>query len=395
MDLVDPMRRYKLRRTLRSDPLHAYTLQGYIAAGTYGRVYKAVDKQSGRLVAIKRFKTDKLDSQPQYTGLSQSVYRELSLCRELANTHVVQLVTTVLQNKTVCIVFEYCEHDLLQLINYHNAAGHAHSSRSQPGAKPSSLPKPLVMSVLYQICCGVAYLHANWVMHRDLKPANIMITASGVVKIGDLGLARRFKQPLQSLYSSDRVVVTVWYRAFELLLGAKHYTPAVDLWSVGCIFAEMLSLKPIFKGEENQQQPIERGGQCFQRDQVEKVLRILGTPTTQQWPLIYAVPEYKQFTSLHRYKRKLEAWHSLYDRDNPASLDLLSKLLDFNPDTRIPALNCLDHPYLANDTFSKQNCFHNLDSVYPTRQITPVDVGLQLTGTKRAGGPENDRKRTK
>ena len=93
-------------------------------------------------------------------------------------------------------------------------------------------------------------LHKNWILHRDLKPANIMVSSQGVVKIGDLGLTRKFKSPLQSLYTGDKVVVTIWYRAPELLLGTRHYTPAVDLWAVGCILAELLSLRPIFKGEE-------------------------------------------------------------------------------------------------------------------------------------------------
>ena len=96
----------------------------------------------------------------------------------------------------------------------------------------------------------VTFLHKNWILHRDLKPANIMVSSQGVVKIGDLGLARKFKSPLQSLYTGDKVVVTIWYRAPELLLGTRHYTPAVDLWAVGCILAELLSLRPIFKGEE-------------------------------------------------------------------------------------------------------------------------------------------------
>ncbi|KAF3307830.1 cyclin-dependent protein kinase [Orbilia oligospora] len=115
-------------------------------------------------------------------------------------------------------------------------------------------------------------------MHRDLKPANIMVTASGEVKIGDLGLARVFWKPLAALFNGDKVVVTIWYRAPELLLGSRHYTAAIDLWAVGCIFAELLALRPIFKGEEAKMDS--KKTVPFQRNQMQKIIEILGTPTS-------------------------------------------------------------------------------------------------------------------
>lgn len=111
----------------------------------------------------------------------------------------------------------------------------------------SSVPLPVLKSMLWQLLNGVAYLHDNWVIHRDLKPANILVTSNGEVKIGDLGLARIFASPLQSLYASDKVVVTIWYRPPDLLMGARHYTTSVDVWSVGCIFGELVGLRPMFK----------------------------------------------------------------------------------------------------------------------------------------------------
>jgi cyclin-dependent kinase 8/11 len=112
-------------------------------------------------------------------------------------------------------------------------------------------------------------------MHRDLKPANILITSNGIVKVGDLGLARLVYEPLQPLISGDKVVVTIWYRAPELLLGAKHYTKAVDMWAVGCVIAELASLRPIFKGEEAK---MDKKNIPFQKDQLLKIFEVRGTP---------------------------------------------------------------------------------------------------------------------
>ena len=114
-----------------------------------------------------------------------------------------------------------------------------------------------------------------------------MVTATGEVKIGDLGLARLFWKPLQPLFSGDKVVVTIWYRAPELLLGSRHYTPAIDLWAVGCIFAELLSLRPIFKGEEAKMD--NKKNVPFQRNQMQRIIDILGTPTSELRPLLVGV----------------------------------------------------------------------------------------------------------
>ena len=160
----------------------------------------------------------------------------MALCSELSHPNMIHLVEIILEDKCIFMVFEYAEHDLLQIIQHH----------SQPTRTP--IPASAVKSMLFQLLNGLLYLHTNWVLHRDLKPANIMVTSKGEVRIGDLGLARLFYKPLHSLFSGDKVVVTIWYRAPELLLGSRHYTPAVDLWAVCCIFAELLSLRQIFKG---------------------------------------------------------------------------------------------------------------------------------------------------
>lgn len=130
-----------------------------------------------------------------------------------------------------------------------------------------------------------------------------MVTAAGEVKIGDLGLARLFWKPLQSLYTGDKVVVTIWYRAPELLLGSKHYTAAIDLWAVGCIFAELLALRPIFKGEEAKME--KKSTVPFQKNQMQKIIEILGTPTSKSTSLATLHPVTE--LSGHHCRRQM-AW---------------------------------------------------------------------------------------
>ncbi|RAL61396.1 hypothetical protein DID88_009530 [Monilinia fructigena] len=155
-----------------------YKVIGFISSGTYGRVYKALgrDGRPGEF-AIKKFKPDKEGEQIQYTGISQSAVREMALCSELSHMNVIRLVEIILEDKCIFMVFEYAEHDLLQIIHHH----------TQPTRHP--IPAPTVKSIMFQLLNGCQYLHANWVLHRDLKPANIMVSSAGEVKIGDLGLA--------------------------------------------------------------------------------------------------------------------------------------------------------------------------------------------------------------
>lgn len=147
-----------------------------------------------------------------------------------------------------------------------------------------SIPIAVLKSLTYQLFNGLLYLHNSHILHRDLKPANILITDAGVVKIGDLGLARLTTQPLQPLFAGDKVVVTIWYRAPELLMGAKHYNKAVDCWAVGCVLAELASLRPIFKGEEAKLDS--KKNVPFQKDQLLKIIEVLGSPDGDHTPLL-------------------------------------------------------------------------------------------------------------
>ncbi|KAG1548284.1 hypothetical protein G6F51_003749 [Rhizopus arrhizus] len=259
---------YKRKRDAqRPRVLDKYEIVGFISSGTYGRVYKARsrNKDDPREFAIKKFKPDREGDTHHYVGISQSACREIALCRELRHENIIALEEVMLEDKAIFMVLEYAEHDFLQLIHHH-----LHSQK-----KP--IPEIVVKSLLWQLINGVAYLHSNWVLHRDLKPANVLLTSEGVVKTADLGLARLFNKPLAPLFNGDKVVVTIWYRAPELLFGSRHYTKAVDMWAVGCIFGELLALKPIFKGEEAKMD--NKKSVPFQRSQLTKIFEVMGTPT--------------------------------------------------------------------------------------------------------------------
>jgi len=351
--------------------LDKYFIQGFISSGTYGKVYKAcnkVDLEDTRAFAIKKFKAEKEGESASYSGLSQSAIREMSLCREFKHDNIVHLQEIILEDKCIYMIFEFYEHDLLQIIHYH---------LHRPKAK-QKVPDCLVRSILYQLLQGVAYLHENWILHRDLKPANIMITSSGVVKIGDLGLARQFYNPLQPLYTGDKVVVTIWYRAPELLLGSKHYGPAIDLWAIGCIFAELLVLRPLFKGEEIKID--NKKNIPFQRQQMTKIIEILGTPSVERWPGVVDMPEFHQlktFRSLH-YTNQLPAWYRLIGTmaSTTQGLKLLMNLLEYDPAVRQTAKEALSHAFFLESPKVTNNIFEHQSLVYPNRQIKVEDSDM-------------------
>lgn len=334
----------------------------------------------------------------QYTGISQSACREMALCSELSHPNIIHLVEIILEDKCIFMVFEYAEHDLLQIIQHH----------SQPTRHP--IPASAIKSILFQLLNGLLYLHTNWVLHRDLKPANIMVTSKGEVRIGDLGLARLFYKPLHNLFSGDKVVVTIWYRAPELLLGSRHYTPAIDLWAVGCIFAELLSLRPIFKGEEAKMDS--KKTVPFQKNQMQKIVEILGMPTKEKWLGLVYQPEFTHLQSIssavkeaNHGKTGLESWYwntlkSTGYPDSPPSanpgaqgLDLLAKLLEYDPTKRLTAEQALQHPYFtANGERVTANCFEGMITQYPHRRVSADDNDIRtssLPGTKRGGLPDD------
>ncbi|ORY27997.1 cyclin-dependent protein kinase [Naematelia encephala] len=422
--IVDPMLAYRAKRDReRRTVLKAYKILGFISSGTYGRVYKAIllpppkssapalstttraalsiprtkpipntvadddalnnpelcmrpgdlPAREGDVFAIKKFKPDKEGDVLTYAGISQSGAREIMLNRELHHRNLVALREVILEDKAIYMVFEYAEHDFLQIIHHH----------SQTVRTP--IPQTTLRRLLHQLLMGVHFLHSNFVLHRDLKPANILVTSQGVVKIGDLGLARLWHKPLAAggLFGGDKVVVTIWYRAPELILGAKHYTAAVDLdlWAIGCIYAELMSLRPIFKGDEAKLDT--KKSLPFQRDQMTKICEVLGPIKPEQWPGVVHMPEWKSYQLCGHMPtpHPLPNWY--HSRSNSSlGYDLLCRLFEWDPAKRLTAREALSHGWFHEEGGVKaKSVFEGSSITYPTRRVTHEDNGDAKMGS--------------
>ncbi|XP_074703758.1 cyclin-dependent kinase 3-like isoform X1 [Strix aluco] len=276
-----------------------------IGEGTYGVVYKARNKHTGQLVALKKIR---LDSGTE--GVPSTAIREISLLKELKHPNIVRLLDVIHGQKKLYLVFEYLNQDLKKYLD-----------SSQTG----EIPLSLVKNYLFQLLQGVSFCHSQGVIHRDLKPQNLLINEAGTIKLADFGLARTFGVPLRT-YTHE--VVTLWYRAPEILLGCRYYSTAVDIWSIGCIFAEMVTRRALFPGDS-------------EIDQLFRIFRTLGTPTEVTWPGVTQLPDYKG--TFPRWTRKeMEEIVPNLDRDGR---DLLVQLLLYDPSRRITAKAALDHKY--------------------------------------------------
>lgn len=206
-----------------------------IAEGTYGIVYRAQDKRTEEIVALKRLKMEK-----EKDGFPITSLREINTLLKGQHPNIVTVREIVVGSNMdkIFIVMDYVEHDFKTLME------------TMQHRKQSFLPGE-VKCLTQQLLRAVAHLHDNWILHRDLKTSNLLLSHKGILKVGDFGLAREYGSPLKA-YTS--VVVTLWYRAPELLLCSKEYSTPIDMWSVGCIFAEFLAMQALFPGQSETDQ---------------------------------------------------------------------------------------------------------------------------------------------
>ncbi|CAO2829427.1 unnamed protein product [Amaranthus hypochondriacus] len=297
-----------------------------IDEGTYGVVYRARDKKTNDIVALKKVKMEK-----EREGFPLTALREINILLSLHHPSIVDVKEVVVGSNldSIFMVMEYMEHDLKALME----------TMKQPFSQSE------VKCLMLQLLDGVKCLHDNWVLHRDLKTSNLLMNNQGELKICDFGLARQYGSPLKPY---TQLVVTLWYRSPELLLGAKEYSTAIDMWSLGCIMAELLSKDPLFNGKS-------------EIEQLNKIFRILGTPNETIWPGFSKLPKVNYNFVKHQYNQLRKKFPATSFTGSPvlsdAGFDLLNRLLTYDPEKRITVDAALKHDWFREVPLPKSKEF--------------------------------------
>jgi len=272
-------------------------------------VYKARDMTNNSIVALKKIRLEAEDE-----GVPSTAIREISLLKELNDENIVRLLDIVHADQKLYLVFEFLDVDLKRYIET---------------SRPIKLET--VKKFCYQLTKGLYYCHSHRILHRDLKPQNLLIDKGENLKLADFGLARAFGIPMRT-YTHE--VVTLWYRAPEVLLGSRHYSTSIDMWSVGCIFAEMaMQGHPLFPGDS-------------EIDQIFRIFRLLGTPSEEVWPGVSSLPDYKP--TFPQWSRK-DVGEAVPQLDG-YGLELLKQMLAYDTAKRISAKRALVHKYFEGFT---------------------------------------------
>ncbi|MFH4980628.1 hypothetical protein AB6A40_007337 [Gnathostoma spinigerum] len=285
----------------------------YIGEGSYGIVVSATDTQRNERVAIKKL------SPFEYRTFSQRTFREIKILSRMNHENIVCIkdiirAQTIEKMKDIYIVQDLMDLDLFHIL------------------KKTQLSADQVCYLIYQVLRGIKYIHSANVVHRDLKPSNLLVNENCDLKICDFGFSRVIDPKHDHSGWLTEYVATRWYRAPEIMLSSKCYTKAIDLWSVGCILGEMLNNRPMFPGENY-------------LSHLQMILQLIGSPSKED---LASVVNNKARTYLallpHTEKQSL---FKKYPNAEPLALDLLDRLLLFNPAKRISVEEALEHPYLA------------------------------------------------
>ncbi|XP_042398138.1 probable serine/threonine-protein kinase At1g54610 [Zingiber officinale] len=316
-----------------------------IGQGTYSNVYKARDMLTGKIVALKKVRFDNMEPESV-----KFMAREILILRQLDHVNVVKLEGLVTSRMTcsLYLVFEYMEHDLAGL-----------------AASPTiKFTEAQVKCYMRQLLSGLEHCHNNGVLHRDIKGSNLLIDNEGLLKIADFGLATFFdpsrKHPMTSR------VVTLWYRAPELLLGATDYGVGIDLWSAGCILAELLAGKPIMPGRT-------------EVEQLHKIFKLCGSPSEEYWKKS-KLPHTTIFKPQQPYKRFIKETFKDFP---PSSLPLIETLLAIDPIERLTATAALNSEFFNTPPYA---CEPSSLPKYPPSKEMDAKLRDEEARRLRAGG---------
>ncbi|XP_062519296.1 cyclin-dependent kinase 14-like [Corticium candelabrum] len=304
-----PRRRMSVSPDSPFGKVETYQKLEMLGEGSYATVYRGVSRITNQIVALKEIRLNSEEGTP-FTAI-----REASLLKGLRHANIVILHDIIHTRNNLTFVFEHVDTDLSRYMENHPSGIHLHT----------------VKLFLFQLIRGLAFCHARQILHRDLKPQNLLINENGELKLADFGLARAKSVPSRT-FSNE--VVTLWYRPPDVLLGSTNYSTSLDMWGVGCIFAEIISGIPLFPGLKDAS------------DQVVRIWQVLGTPNEQTWPGVERLPEFK--------KRKF-VWYESHDlgevvpqfRNSFGATELAQELLQLEPGNRISANDALRHEYFS------------------------------------------------